>query len=134
MINNRKKKLGRESIVKRKYIICRHPFKRLSLVDAVGRVPRGAPPFFGKFIKIMWKLCKMRLLLHFFIFWNTFLNCLDPSLYKNKTKQNKTKNIDLLNAHLKSEQFIGRKILCHIQHIFLLTLFSSSELYLWQYG
>ena len=40
-----------------------------------------------------------------------------------KTKQNKTKNIDLLNAHLKTEQFIGRKILCHIQHIFLLTLF-----------
>ena len=42
-------------------------------------------------------------------------------------KQNKTKNIDLLNAHLKTEQFIDRKILCHIQHIFLLTLFSSYE-------
>jgi hypothetical protein len=48
-------------------------------------------------------------------------NCLDPSLYKNKTKQNKTKNIDLLNAHLKPEQFIDRTIHCHIQHIFLLT-------------
>ena len=42
-------------------------------------------------------------------------------------KQNKTKNTDLLNAHLKPEQFIDRTILCHIQHIFLLTLFSSSE-------
>lgn len=42
-------------------------------------------------------------------------------------KQNKTKNIDLLYAHLKTDQFVGRKILCHIQHIFLLTLFSSSE-------
>jgi hypothetical protein len=44
-----------------------------------------------------------------------------------KTKQNKPQNIDLLNAHLKTEQFIGRKILCHFQHIFLLALFSSSE-------
>ena len=44
-----------------------------------------------------------------------------------KKKQNKTKNTDLLNAHLKPEQFIDRTILCHIQHIFLLTLFSSSE-------
>jgi len=43
---------------------------------------------------------------------------------KKQTNQN---NIDLLNAHLKIEQFIGRKILCHIQHIFLLTLFSTSE-------
>jgi hypothetical protein len=42
-------------------------------------------------------------------------------------KENKTNNIDLLNVHLKTEQFIGRKILCHIQHIFFLTLFSSSE-------
>ena len=38
--NNREKKLGRERIVKRKYIIYRHPFKSLSLVDPVGRVPR----------------------------------------------------------------------------------------------
>ena len=64
----------------------------------------------------------------------TFFYILEPlfklSGSKPLKKEKKTKNIDLLNAHLKTEQIIGRKILCHIQHIFLLTLFSSSELYL----
>jgi hypothetical protein len=133
MINNRKKNLiGKHC--KKKIHHMSAPFQTFFIGGCSGEGSKGGSPFFGKFIKIMWKLWKMRLLLHFFIFWNPFLNCLDPSLYKNKTKQNKAKNIDLLNVHLKSEQFIGRKILCHIQHIFLLTLFSSFELYLWQYG
>jgi hypothetical protein len=39
---------------------------------------------------------------------------------KNKTKQNNIKKtIDLLNAHLKPEQFIDGTILCHIQHIYV---------------
>jgi hypothetical protein len=56
IINNRKKKLGRESIVKGKYIICRHPFKSLSSMDPVGRVPRGVgSPFFSENVL---KLCE----------------------------------------------------------------------------
>jgi hypothetical protein len=65
----------------------------------------------------------MRLLLLFFILESLF----KLSGSKPLKKQNKAKNIDLLNAHLKTEHFIGRKILRHIQDIFLLTLFSSSE-------
>jgi hypothetical protein len=57
----------------------------------------------------------------------TFFFILEP-LFKlsgskplKKTKQNKTKqkNIDLLNAHLKPEQFIDGTILCYIQHIYV---------------
>ena len=71
----------------------------------------------------MRKLSKMRLLLPYFYSGTPF----KLSGSKPLKKQNKTKNFDLLNAHLKTEQFIDRKILCHIQHILLLTLFSSAE-------
>jgi hypothetical protein len=53
-------------------------------------------------------LSTMRLLLLFYILEPLF----KLSGSKPLKKQNKTKNIDLLNAHLKTEQFIGRKILC----------------------
>jgi hypothetical protein len=83
----------------------------------------GGSPFFRKIYQNYVKIVENETVITFFFkFWNPFLSCLDPSL-----KKKKKQNIDLLNAHLKTEQFIGRKILCLIQHIFLLTLFSSSE-------
>jgi hypothetical protein len=112
-------------MVNGKYIICRHTFKTLSLVDPVGSVLSGwAPPFFENVLKLCENCRKWDCYYLFFILEPLFK--LSGSKPLKKTKQNKTKkqkNIDLLNAHLKPEQFIDGTILCHIQHIhvFLVT-------------
>ena len=50
IINNRKKKLGRESIVKEKYIIMSAPFQKFINGGSSGEGCKGwwAPPFFQK--------------------------------------------------------------------------------------
>ena len=50
----------------------------------------GPPPFFRKIYKNYVKIVEHETVITFFLFWNPFLNCLDPSLKINKTKQNKT--------------------------------------------